>query len=276
MTPSQTQVRDHYQAALADETELIARLTEDPEDLSAERLAALDQFHVGGLGATDELARRAQIAPGTRVLDAGSGLGGPARRLAQTYGAIVTGVDLAPAYVAVAQALARRAGLADVVSFQVGSITAMPFADATFDVVWTQHVAMNIPDRAGLYREFRRVLRAGGRLAFYDPYLPETGAPPIYPTPWAASAAASTLLSKANTIERLVDAGFAIEMWADVTADAARWSAPQQQLIEPTASAPVLNLGLAMGPRIREMVMNFQRNLQEGRLHLGMGLGVAV
>ena len=276
MTPSQTYVRDHYQAALPDETELIARLEADPGDPSAERLAALDQFHVGGLAATDELARRARIATGVRVLDAGSGLGGPARRLAQAYGAIVTGVDLAPAYIAVAQALARRAGLADLVTFQVGSITAMPFADATFDVVWTQHVAMNIPDRAGLYRELRRVVKSGGRLAFYDPYLPETGEPPIYPTPWAASAAASTLLTKAKTVELLTAAGFTIETWADVTADAARWSAPQQQLVQPTTSPAALNLGLAMGPRIREMVMNFQRNLQEGRLHLGMGIGVAV
>jgi len=51
---------------------------------------------------------------------------------------------------------------------QAGDLLALPFPDSGFDVVWTQHVVMNIPDRERVYREFRRVLRPGGKLVFYD------------------------------------------------------------------------------------------------------------
>ena len=75
---------------------------------------------------------------------------------------------LSPSFVAVAQLLAQRTGLNALVSFQIGDLLALPFPDSCFEVVWTQHVVMNIPDRERVYREFRRVLRPGGKLAFYD------------------------------------------------------------------------------------------------------------
>ena len=88
--------------------------------IDARRLAPLDQFHMGGLAATIAFAGRVGITPGTAVLDAGSGLGGPARYLAETFGCRVEGVDLSPDYVAIARLLTDRAGLADRVAFQRG------------------------------------------------------------------------------------------------------------------------------------------------------------
>src|SRR6266568_3505896 len=90
------------------------------------------------------------------------------RNLAETRGCHVTGVDLAPSFVAVAKLLAERTGMAGLVSYQVGDLLALPFADARFDVVFTQHVVMNIPDRDQVYREIARVLKPGGRFGFYD------------------------------------------------------------------------------------------------------------
>jgi SAM-dependent methyltransferase len=80
------------------------------------------QFHAGGLPATVELATRAGITRDVRALDAGSGLGGPSRFLSESIGCRVTGVDLAPAYVAVATLLAERAGLGDRLSYRARSI----------------------------------------------------------------------------------------------------------------------------------------------------------
>lgn len=113
--------------------------------VDALQLAGLDQFHVMGLEATDRLARFAGIESGTNILDAGSGLGGPSRYLASTYGCRVVGVDLSPSFVAVAQLLAQRTGLNVLVSYQAGDLLALLFPDSGFDVVWTQHVVMKAP-----------------------------------------------------------------------------------------------------------------------------------
>jgi len=125
--------------------------------------------HMHRYGMTrEQLAQIAGIERGATILDAGSGLGGPSRYLASTYGCRVIGVDLTPSFVAVAQLLAQRTGLNTLVSYQIGDLLALPFPDSCFDAVWTQHVVMNIPDRERVYREFRRVLKPGGKLAFYD------------------------------------------------------------------------------------------------------------
>src|SRR5260370_17462678 len=71
---------------------------EDKTLLSPEDLAPLDQFHTRGLAATIELARSVGIKRDTEVLDIGSGLGGPSRCLAATYGCHVRGIALSPAY----------------------------------------------------------------------------------------------------------------------------------------------------------------------------------
>lgn len=83
-------VRDHYQAGIKDETELLTRLNRIIDEielpLTAEKFAAFDQFHAGGLAATVELGKRAEITRDMRALDAGSRLGGPSRFLAETIG----------------------------------------------------------------------------------------------------------------------------------------------------------------------------------------------
>lgn len=269
-------VRQHYESSITDPDALLRAIEGALDALGApatpQSLAALDQFHAGGLTVTEELARRADPAPGARVLDAGSGLGGPSRHLAQHWQAEVTGIDLSPAYVAVAQLLARRTGLDGRVRYLEGSITELPFEDGHFDLVWTQHVVMNVADRAALYREFRRVLRPGGRLAFFDPAAAD-GAPDLHlPVPWASVAGSSHLLTLAQTQQALAGAGFDAIAIDDVSERVAAMLARQL-----AAGAPPVGPSLAMvlGPAMGVSVRNFARNLQEGRVRLLTGVAEA-
>jgi sarcosine/dimethylglycine N-methyltransferase len=173
MTDVLDRVRDHYRATGLTErlkTALIPFGTED-QRLAPEQLSALDQFHTRGLAATADLAKLADITADTAVLDIGSGIGGPARFLAATYGCRVKGVELSEPFVEAARYLTERTRQSGQVSFEIASALELPYVDGHFDLVWLQHVAMNISERAQLYREIRRVLKSGGRFATFDVVL---------------------------------------------------------------------------------------------------------
>lgn len=223
-----------------------------------DRLAPLDQFHTGGLAMTRRLAAGLELAAGTRVLDVGSGLGGPARFLAATYGCVVTGVDRTDEFVETARLLSERTGLASRTVFEPGDALALPFRAGGFDRVLLQHVAMNIADRPRLYAELHRVLRPGGLLALHD--VTQGGRGPLrYPLPWAARAGDSYVLTPEETRSAVTRAGFSEVRFADVTAETIALlggAAPR---------AGDLSLGVVMGPRFREMAANLRENLEEGR-----------
>jgi SAM-dependent methyltransferase len=276
MTDRQDTVRGHYEAETGpDLLTRVQALMEDlpPGPIEPSQLAGLDQFHMGGLPATIRLAELAGVGPGALALDAGSGLGGPARYLAKAKGYRVTGVDLSPSYVALATMLAERTGLAErnglagSVTFQAGDLLALPFPAEHFDLVWTQHVAMNIADRPALYRGFRRVLKPAGRLALHDVLWADGKPEPLFPVPWAETPATSTLLTEAETLTVLNESGFRPLHWLDVTAEALAWAAQPRRA--PAGGASLISV---MGPRFAGMAANFARNLREGRVRLFMGV----
>lgn len=238
--------------------------------LTALDLAGFDQFHVRGLAATRELGDMLGIAKQDLVLDAGAGIGGPARFVAEQYGCRVIGVDLTPAFVEIARLLTERSGLADRVEFQVGNLLQLGFPDAAFDVVYTQHAVMNISDRDRAYRELRRVLKPGGRFGFYD-VLAGDGAPPVrFPVPWAEGAETSALLTEEDTRRAYAAAGLELIEWKDLTEEARAWSDRLASAPSP-AAGPLPGLGVLMGPRFEEMLANVGRNLREGAIRLVMG-----
>ena len=262
MTDLLDDVRDHYRATGLTERLKAALTTFGPEEqrLTPLQLATLDQFHTRGLAATTELARLAGIAADMSVLDIGSGIGGPARFLAATYGCQITGVDLSEPFVDAARYLTERTGQSGQVSFQTASALELPFDDGRFDVALLQHVAMNISDRARLYREILRVLKSGGKFATFDVVL--NSGDPHYPVPWARTPATSFLLTAAATREAIEAAGFRMLAWQDDSEAAKAWIAQVRASGPPDPA----NLGVVMGPDFAQLAANLGRNLLEGRL----------
>ncbi|MGY1689342.1 class I SAM-dependent methyltransferase [Geodermatophilus sp. SYSU D01105] len=111
----------------------------------------------GSEGALRWLADRLALADGSRVLDDGAGVGGPAGWLAAERG--VRPVCAEP-MAAAAGAAARLFGLPSVAAVA----QALPFRDTAFDAAWCLGVLCTTSDKAGALAELRRVLRPGGRL----------------------------------------------------------------------------------------------------------------
>ena len=178
-------VTTHYGAGDLSEAilEALTSAGVDTENLEPGDLFPVDQLHAGGVAATRYAVERLEIGPGTRLLDVGCGIGGPSR-LAATYEAQVTGIDLTPEFVDAATALTERVGLSETASFVTTPGEALPFDAGSFDAALMVHVGMNIPDKLALFHEVRRVLEPGGRFAVFDQMRTGDGALP-YPMPWA-------------------------------------------------------------------------------------------
>ncbi len=259
-------VASHY----AREGELTGRILsaltaagKDLDGLTAEDLSPYDQFHSRGHQATAELAQLLNPQRGQVVLDLGCVLGGPARWLAGERGFRVVGLDLTEVYCRTAHELSARVGLAKQTGFVCADALALPFAAGAFDLVWTQHAAMNIADKARLYRETARVLKPGGRFGLYDVMAGPAG-DPYFPVPWAGDAAASHLMAPEGVREAVAAAGLKERLWRDLTEAAKAWS--EKAVAAQAAGKAPAGPALILGPAFAEMVANLRRSLFEDRI----------
>ena len=231
-------------------------------------LAPVDEFHIRGRAATLEIIKALDITADSHVLDLGSGLGGPARTLAELTGCTVTGIDLTPEFCEVARALSEWTGLSDRTHFHVGDATATGLPDASVDAALTVHVAMNIPDKAALYAEAFRVLRPGGRFVAYDVVQGE-GGQVRYPVPWADDSSTSFLATPDDMCERLRAAGFDLIAESDSSDESLAWFQQVRARVERDGPPPV-TFAAFLGDAFGQMAANQVANLAERRIRTVM------
>jgi sarcosine/dimethylglycine N-methyltransferase len=249
--------------------EALVAAGKDLDHLQPADLALLEDFHTMGRIATTQLAGLVQITPDDEVLDAGSGIGGTARYVAERSRCHVVAVDLTEEYCQTARWLNQLAGLDDRIAVRQADVTDLPFQDAIFTMMFSQHVQMNVADKALLYEEARRVLADGARLALWDIAAGEDGEPD-FPVPWADRPEYSHLTTPDRLRTAIETAGFQIECWNDLTGQAA---AMMQTLL----TSPPGPIGLqAFVPGFESKANNLTAALADGRLRAIQGIARTV
>ncbi|MFH2008694.1 MAG: methyltransferase domain-containing protein [bacterium] len=239
-----------------------------PGQVTVADLAAYDQLHSGQLDATQTLADWIGVDRGSRVLDLGSGLGGAARYLATTHDCRVTAVELSPELHSTGAELTRWTRLEDRVTHRCGDILELDL-DASFELLWIQHVDMHVRDKAQLYRCCRALLAPGGRVAWQD-WLAGPGGEPRWPVPWSRDGDISFLISEAEFRVALAGAGLTVWRLENVTEKTRYW----YERVRKRLSRTLDRLGSEDHARARrqrftgllEEVENVLQNLDEGRL----------
>jgi SAM-dependent methyltransferase len=258
-------VTQHYGTAGIAERVLAALRAAKGADapVTPDNLAPFDHFHGRGVLATQEIAAQLALEPGERVLDIGSGIGGPARWFAARCGVHVTGVDLTPEFCAAAEALNAATSLVDWVTILNGSALALPVPDGAFDAAYSQNVIMNIADKKQFYREAFRALRPGGRLALSNLCAGPAGEP-YFPVPWATTRDTSFLATPDEMRADLLAAGFEIAEFRDITPAMREAQRRTRERID-KGDMPKIAVDIIMRERAGEMQWNSIRTIDDGR-----------
>jgi SAM-dependent methyltransferase len=242
----------------------------DVGSLKVDDLSPIDEFHTRGRESTLEVAALAGLKVNERVLDVGCGLGGTARHLAEQYQCKVNGIDLTQEYVSVGMRLTELVGMSDQVALRQGSALDIPFEEGTFDVVWTEHVQMNIADKHRFYSEMARVLKPGGRLLFHDIFRGD-GEAPVYPAPWAEDESISSLATESEARATMEAVGLEIVHWIrKVDESMAFFKAVAERIA--ADGPPPIGIHLLMGDNAKLKLQNYVQNLGEGRTSVAMGM----
>ena len=257
--------------ASPDRDSLTARIVEalresgrPSDELTYRDLIPVSELHNRGKQATVDLARLAEVQPAQHVLDVGCGIGGPARTLAAEFGCRVTGIDISDEFCSAAQSLNELVGLSDKISIRTADALALPFEDESFDIVWTQHVSMNIADKQALFTEMHRVLRPGGKLALHD-VMAGPVQPVHFPVPWAPDPSISFLAEPEESRALILATGFEELAWQDQTQLTEDWWQNVRERASGKPPAP-LNPSLVIGSQFPKMAHNMYLSIRERRI----------
>ncbi len=238
--------------------------------LTADDLIPVDAFHLRGRSATIEAARLVNVEVDDFVLDVGCGLGGTVRYLADKIGCQTIGLDLTPEYITVGRELNKLVDLHERVELYCGNALEMPFEDRNFNVVWTEHVQMNIQDKKRFYTEISRVMTSDGRLLFHDLFRCNEQSL-HYPTPWAGNESISILATEEEMRSTTEQAGLEIDQWIDKTEESAEFLTRVLERFDADGFAP-LGLHLLMGENTKGKLSNLLRNINNNSLSVVIGV----
>lgn len=254
--------------------DILKRLWEheiDRSNVSRKDIAGVDEFHVRGAEVSMELAGQIKLDH-SRVLDVGCGIGGPSRMLADEYQCQVTGIDLSHEYIRTAKGLSDLVGLQDRTNFIQSNALELPFENGSFDVVWTQHVQMNVRHKLKFYSEIERVLTSQGTFIYYDIFRTESGEV-NYPVPWADDPSASFLVTVSHMDDILERLCFKNLITTDQTLAGIRFLQDFFKKIK-SDGPPNLGLNVLMGSLTREKLGNILTGLKEEQIVLQSGIYV--
>jgi ubiquinone/menaquinone biosynthesis C-methylase UbiE len=265
-------IQQHYTLPHLYESILTAleKMGIDTTNVTRKELATVDEFHVRGLEVTKELAGHAGLTKGMKILDVGCGVGGPCRLLADEYGCITTGIDITEEFIRTAILLSRLVGLEDRTNFIQADALQLPFDENSFDIVWTQHVQMNIADKKKFYLEISRVLKPGGHFIYYDIFSIDNQ-PIQFPVPWASVPSLSHLITTDELYKILPSAGLDIIETKDQTVPGINFLVVMLDKLK-TQAMPPASLKLVIGDDIIEKMSNLVLNFTEKKIQLESGI----
>ena len=241
----------------------------DLNDLKRTDLSSVDEFHVRGLEVSKELAQHI-TSSNLKVLDVGCGLGGPARMIADEKSCTVTGLDLSQEFIDTAKALSKLVNLDSKTTFLKGDALDLPFEKNSFDVVWTQHVQMNISEKKKFYNEIFRVLKTGGKFLYYDIFKSSDN-DINYPMPWASRQDLSHLINISELEKILNSIGFNSLSQKNQT-NAGLSSIKQMLSHIKEFGPPKMGLNVLMGKDTKQKILNAFNHLDQGDLQLWSGI----
>lgn len=226
--------------------------------LTVPDLLDLDQLHYLGTDALDEAAQKLGLSREKRVLDIGSGLGGPARYLAYRYGCRVTGVELQEDFFQTSVALTRRADLSHLVDFIHGDFTRLDLQAKPFDH-WISFLAfLHIPDRKRLFDACARALRPG-QTFYIEDFFQRRPLTPEESQALSETVACSYLPTEREYMADLRAAGFADIEWLDATPIWQPWVADRSERFREDYAQKVK----LHGPALADGLDRFYRVIRE-------------
>jgi ubiquinone/menaquinone biosynthesis C-methylase UbiE len=242
----------------------------DINNLTIKDLVPVDAFHIRGIEATKELASLIKIKSSYKILDIGCGIGGTARYLADNYGCFITGIDITEEYCKAAAELSKLLNLEDKTEFRHADAIDLPFENESFDIVWSEHVQMNVENKQKFYQEIYRVLKTGGKLIFYDVFKGK-GDEIFYPVPWANDSSTDFLVEQNETKNLIESLDFKINYWEDKTDLSRNWFSAAVTKMKSRKPSP-LGLHLVMGENADEKFHNMVCNLNEKNITVAQAI----
>jgi SAM-dependent methyltransferase len=237
----------------------------DPDHPTMDDLAPYDHFHGRGAEATRDALRLMPARANDQILDIGSGLGGPARYVAEHFGCTVTGIDLMPEFCEVAGHLSRLLDFDKKTVFEVGDATSMPFKAGSFDGAYSMNVSMNIGAKAAFYQEVHRVLKPGAWLVLSE-IARGTGPDVDYPSAWAANSETSFLCTTEETVLGLKAAGFEVVSVRSTLEEMLAFGIRSREVVQRGEKPPHRAVMLIHAESAAAAIRNTSRGFAEGRI----------